>query len=241
MKYTLTTPTTIKGVIELPTSKSISNRVLIINALSGSEYQVEKLSNCDDTRVMLQVLSSNDTQFDVGAAGTSMRFLTAFLSKIVGKWEITGSERMKNRPIRLLVEALNNLGAKIEYIEKDGYPPLRIFGSALQGGEVSMEGSISSQYISALLMLAPTMQKGLRLSLTGKIISLPYINMTLSIMKDFGIKYYWKDNQIFIPSQTYKPIPFTVEADWSAASYWYEIMALTTIPTAITLKGLYKK
>ncbi|HOH74579.1 MAG TPA: 3-phosphoshikimate 1-carboxyvinyltransferase [Paludibacteraceae bacterium] len=239
MKYLLIPPTALQGTVVLPTSKSISNRVLIINALAESNMPIEGVSDCDDTRVMLNVLQSNDTKFDVGAAGTSMRFLTAFLSKIVGKWEITGSERMKNRPIKLLVDALNELGAKIEYIEKEGYPPLRIYGSALQGGRIEMQGNISSQYISALLMLAPTMQQGLRLVLQGDIISVPYIQMTIKIMEQFGIQSYWKDNEIYIPNQAYTPVPFVVEGDWSAASYWYEMLALAP-QGEVELKGLYK-
>lgn len=239
MKYLLIPPTALQGTVVLPTSKSISNRVLIINALAESDMPIEGVSDCDDTRVMLNVLQSNDTKFDVGAAGTSMRFLTAFLSKIVGKWEITGSERMKNRPIKLLVDALNELGAKIEYIEKEGYPPLRIYGSALQGGCIEMQGNVSSQYISALLMLAPTMQQGLRLVLQGDIISVPYIQMTIKIMEQFGIQSYWKDNEIYIPNQAYTPVPFVVEGDWSAASYWYEMLALAP-QGEVELKGLYK-
>lgn len=239
MKYLLIPPTTLQGTVVLPTSKSISNRVLIINALAESDMPIEGVSDCDDTRVMLNVLQSNDTAFDVGAAGTSMRFLTAFLSKIVGKWEITGSERMKNRPIKLLVDALNELGAKIEYIEKEGYPPLRIYGSALQGGRIEMQGNVSSQYISALLMLAPTMQQGLRLVLQGDIISVPYIQMTIKIMEQFGIQSYWKGNEIYIPNQAYTPVPFVVEGDWSAASYWYEMLALAP-QGEVELKGLYK-
>ena len=239
MKYLLIPPTALQGTVVLPTSKSISNRVLIINALAESDMPIEGVSDCDDTRVMLNVLQSNDTKFDVGAAGTSMRFLTAFLSKIVGKWEITGSERMKNRPIKLLVDALNELGAKIEYIEKEGYPPLRIYGSALQGGRIEMQGNVSSQYISALLMLAPTMQQGLRLVLQGDIISVPYIQMTIKIMEQFGIQSYWKDNEIYIPNQAYIPVPFVVEGDWSAASYWYEMLALAP-QGEVELKGLYK-
>lgn len=239
MKYLLIPPTALQGTVVLPTSKSISNRVLIINALAESDMPIEGVSDCDDTRVMLNVLQSNDTAFDVGAAGTSMRFLTAFLSKIVGKWEITGSERMKNRPIKLLVDALNELGAKIEYIEKEGYPPLRIYGSALQGGRIEMQGNVSSQYISALLMLAPTMQQGLRLVLQGDIISVPYIQMTIKIMEQFGIQSYWKGNEIYIPNQAYTPVPFVVEGDWSAASYWYEMLALAP-QGEVELKGLYK-
>lgn len=225
-KYLVTAPAELKGNIKLPSSKSISNRALIINALAYSDNQIQNLSDCDDTAVMIKALNSDSNAFDVGAAGTSMRFLTAFLSKIVGEWTITGSERMKQRPIKLLVDALNTLGAKIEYMENEGCPPLRIFGSALQGGEIELDGGISSQYISALLMIAPGMQNGLKLTLTGNIISIPYINMTLSMMEEFGVKAYWKENTITIPAQTYKPIPYTVEGDWSGASYWYEMLAL---------------
>ncbi len=239
MKYSLSAPEELKGEINLPSSKSISNRALILNALAYSDTPINNVSDCDDTRVMVKALNSDSNLFDVGAAGTSMRFLTAFLSKIVGEWIITGSERMKQRPIKLLVDALNTLGARIEYLETEGCPPLKIYGSALQGGEISLDGGVSSQYISALLMIAPTMQKGLKLTLTGNIISIPYINMTLQMMEEFGVKAYWKENTITIPPQEYKPIPFTVESDWSAASYWYEILALCG-KGEVFLKGLRK-
>jgi len=228
-----------KVQVVLPSSKSISNRLLLLNALSYSPYEIKNLSDSDDTKAMLSVLNSNTNTFDVGAAGTSMRFLTAFLSKIVGEWVLTGSERMKQRPIKTLVDALEQLGAKIEYIEKEGYPPLRIFGSNLEGGDLELPGHVSSQFISALLMIAPTIEKGLRLTLTGEIISRPYLNMTLALMKEFGVTSYWKDNVITIPEGKYKPKTTTAESDWSAASYWYEIAALNP-GTEITLKGLKK-
>ena len=212
--------------IKLPASKSISNRALILNALAYSPYDIQNLSDCDDTRVTVKALDSNDTTFDIGAAGTAMRFLTAFLSKTVGEWTITGSERMKNRPIRLLVDALNSLGAKIEYVEKDGYPPLKIYGSALMGGEISLSGGVSSQYISALMMIAPYMQNGLKITLEGNVISVPYIQMTLSMMKEFGVQVIFENNIIDIKPQMYKPVQYKVESDWSAASYWYEILSI---------------
>jgi len=212
--------------IKLPASKSISNRALILNALAYSPYDIQNLSDCDDTRVTVKALDSNDTTFDIGAAGTAMRFLTAFLSKTVGEWTITGSERMKNRPIRLLVDALNSLGAKIEYVEKDGYPPLKIYGSALLGGEISLNGGVSSQYISALMMIAPYMQNGLKITLEGNVISVPYIQMTLSMMKEFGVQVIFENNIIDIKPQIYKPVQYKVESDWSAASYWYEILSI---------------
>nr|MDA3880245.1 3-phosphoshikimate 1-carboxyvinyltransferase [Prolixibacteraceae bacterium] len=199
MQYTIQ-PTTksLTGEITLPTSKSISNRVLIINALAYSPFPVQNLSNSDDTRVMEQVLNSNTNKFDIGHAGTAMRFLSAFLSKIVGKWEITGSQRMQQRPIKILVDALNKLGARIEYINNEGYPPLRIWGSNLKGGKLQLDGSISSQYISALLMIAPTIEGGLELTLTNKITSASYIDLTLKLMNQFGIEYKWDDNVITI-------------------------------------------
>lgn len=223
--------------ITLPASKSISNRALILDALSYSPYDIHNLSDCDDTNVLVNALDSNSTTFDIGAAGTTMRFLTAFLSKTVGEWVITGSERMKQRPIKLLVDALNGLGARIEYLENDGYPPLRIFGSALMGGEIHLKGNVSSQYISALMMIAPCMQQGLKIVLEGKIISRPYIDMTLQMMDEYGIDADFIGNVIQIEPQEYQPIPYKVESDWSAASYWYEILSLVG-KGGIFLKGL---
>ena len=240
MKYLIKAPEErLRASVQLPASKSISNRALILNALSYSPYDIQNLSDCDDTEVMVKALNSDSRDFDIKAAGTAMRFLTAFLSKIVGEWTITGTERMKNRPIKLLVDALNSLGARIEYIEKEGYPPLRIFGSALQGGEISLAGGVSSQYISALLMIAPLMEKGLTLHLEGNIFSRPYINLTLQLMEQFGVKAIWNGQTIKILPQEYKPIRFTVESDWSAASYWYSIMALSK-NAEIELLGLFK-
>ncbi|HRZ96275.1 MAG TPA: 3-phosphoshikimate 1-carboxyvinyltransferase [Paludibacter sp.] len=213
-------------IINLPASKSISNRALILDALSYSSYEIENLAECDDTRVMVETMDSNETFFDIGAAGTAMRFLTAFLSKTVGEWVITGSERMKQRPIKLLVDALISLGAKIEYIENEGFPPLRIFGSALTGGHIHLKGNVSSQYISALMMIAPTTLNGIKITLEGEIISRPYINMTLQMMREYGVRVQFIDNEIIIPPQDYMPIPYKVESDWSAASYWYEILAI---------------
>ncbi len=229
----------VKGEIQLPASKSISNRALIIDALSYAGGQIHNLANCDDTNVLVNALHSNARVFDIGAAGTAMRFLTAFLSKIVGEWVITGSERMKQRPISILVDALNKLGAKIEYMEKEGFPPLRIHGSALLGGKIELDGSVSSQYISALLMIAPTMRDGLTLRLTGKIISKPYIFLTLKLMEDFDIKSTWANDLIIIHPQEYKPVDYTVESDWSAASYWYQMCALSP-KSEIKLLGLNK-
>ncbi len=241
MNIILTKPNLdIVGEIELPSSKSISNRVLILNALSYSSYPVKKISDCDDSLVMNQVLESNSNRFDIGHAGTAMRFLTAYLSKIVGEWHLTGSERMQQRPVKILVDALRKLGAQIEYSGSEGFPPLKITGTALRGGLLELDGSISSQYISALLMIAPTVQDGLTIRLLNSITSRSYIDMTLQLMKTFGIKYQWNGNEINIAQQNYKPIPYTVEADWSGASYWYAMAALSD-RCDLYLKGLYLK
>ena len=241
MKYTLNKQDKIiKGEITLPTSKSISNRVLIIKALSYSPYSIRNLSDSDDTVVLDKMLNSNTNRFDIGHAGTAMRFLTAFISKIVGEWEITGSERMRQRPIGILVDALRKLGANIKYMGNEGYPPLKIYGSALKGGVLELDGSVSSQYISALLMIAPTIQNGLTLKLKNKIISGAYIDLTLKLMKKFGIRYLWKGNEIRIDEQPYRPVEFSVEADWSGASYWYELAALAD-EAELKINGLQLK
>lgn len=239
MNYKIKGPAALRAVVPLPASKSISNRALILNALSYSPYEIVNLSDCDDTAVMVEALNSNGKDFNIKAAGTAMRFLTAFLSKVIGEWTLTGTERMKNRPIKILVDALNSLGARIEYMEKEGYPPLRIFGSALQGGEIALSGGVSSQYISALLMIAPLMEKGLTLQLEGNIISKPYIRLTLQLMKQFGVKGDWREQTIRVAPQEYSPIRFTVESDWSAASYWYAMTALSK-NAEIELLGLFK-
>jgi 3-phosphoshikimate 1-carboxyvinyltransferase len=217
----------ITGNINLPASKSISNRALIINALSYSPYPLRNLSDSDDSKVLETALFSNSNKFDIGHAGTAMRFLTAFLAKIVGEWEITGSERMQQRPIGILVDALNSLGAQISYKKKEGFPPLKIMGSNLTGKTLELDGSISSQYISALLLIAPTITDGLTLKLNGEITSRSYIKLTLELMAKFGIQYHWKGNEITVGEQHYFPMDFTVEADWSGASYWYQILALS--------------
>lgn len=216
----------INGSIHLPSSKSISNRALIINALNYSPYPLRNLSDSDDTVVLTAALNSNSNKFDIGHAGTAMRFLTAFLSKIVGEWEITGSERMQQRPISILVNALNSLGAQISYLKNEGFPPLKILGSNLTGKTIELDGSVSSQYISALVLIAPTIQNGLTLKLTGEITSRSYINLTLKLMAKFGVQYRWEGNEITVPEQNYFARDFTVEADWSGASYWYEILSL---------------
>jgi len=239
MQYIIHAPQNINGEITLPASKSISNRALIMCGLAGKGHPIENLADCDDTNVLVKALSFDSDKMDIGAAGTAMRFLTAFLAGKEGTWEITGSQRMKNRPIRILVDALKMLGAEIDYLEKEDFPPLKIHGKKLQGGEIKIDGSISSQYISALLMLAPVMQNGLRLNIQGELISKPYVKMTLEMMRQFGIQSEWTDKYIDIRPQPYQAIGFQVESDWSGASYWYQILSLANEGT-LFLKGLTK-
>lgn len=231
---------TVKGIISLPASKSISNRVLILNALADSPFEIGNLSDCDDTESMLKVLQSDTNHFDIGHAGTAMRFLTAFLSRIAGVWVLTGSERMKQRPIGVLVEALNQLGARIEYSGQTGFPPLRIYGSYLRGGEIAIPASVSSQYISALMMIAPYMAEGLQLHLTGKVVSRKYIDMTAALMGRFGAKIEADGNFIKIAPVPYTPVPFRVESDWSAVSYFYELLSIAE-EGEIVVSGLQEK
>jgi len=238
MVYTIKHLNNINASIQLPASKSISNRALILCALSNNNFPILNLSNSDDTQVMLKAFNSEDTLIDIGAAGTSMRFLTAYFSQCQGNKIITGSERMKNRPIRILVEALQQIGAEISYLEKEGFPPLQIDGRKLIGGNLMLDGSVSSQYLSALMMIAPLMEKGLEISLIGDIVSRPYIKMTLRLMELFGVKTVWEGKNIRIAPQIYTACPFKVESDWSAASYWYEIMALAQGNPNVELLGL---
>ena len=247
--------------IQLPYSKSESNRVLVIDALAArtdgrlSADWCQQLAEgngviangfkgiCDDTQVMLDWLSTLPQVVNIGAAGTAMRFSTALLCVLDQETVITGSERMKHRPIGILVEALRRLGAHIDYLEEEGFPPLRINGNAdMEGGEVDLPGNVSSQYISALLMIAPTLKGGLLLHLTGDVVSKPYIDMTLQKMRLYGAKAGWTDERTITvaPSAYHRPTVAQVERDWSAASYWYELLALSEDQRmAIRLPGLY--
>ena len=225
--YTLAAPVTLQCSVDLPASKSISNRALILHALSGGVQRPMNVSDCDDTAVMIRALEQHGAEIDIHAAGTAMRFLTAYLSTQKGSHLLTGSARMKQRPIRLLVDALRALGADIQYADSEGFPPLLIQGKPLPGQEITLAGSVSSQYISALLMIGPTLPMGLTIHLTGQLISVPYINLTLSLMAHYGASARWTDERtIRVEPGPYQDVPFTVESDWSAASYWYEMMAL---------------
>jgi 3-phosphoshikimate 1-carboxyvinyltransferase len=201
---------------------------LILNALSGKGSELFNLSDANDTQLMLRLVNSPDEAIDVEDAGTTMRFLTAFFAITNQKKILTGTSRMKERPIGLLVDALRVLGADIRYIEKDGYPPLKLNGfKGQQVNAITIRGDVSSQYISALMMIAPSLPGGLTLNLEGKIGSKPYIEMTRSLMKNFGVDTSFEGNSITIKPQPYKPIPYTVESDWSGASYWFAFVALT--------------
>ncbi|NLI36325.1 MAG: 3-phosphoshikimate 1-carboxyvinyltransferase [Bacteroidales bacterium] len=235
----LSAPSGISTDILLPASKSICNRVLIIHALSGGKQPLSNLSDCDDTKAMIEALKNRPAIIDIGAAGTAMRFLTAFFSTQSSCHILTGTERMQHRPIASLVDALRSLGANIAYERNQGFPPIRVSGTALCGGEITMPGNVSSQYISALLLIAPTLQNGLNLHLTGNIISRSYINMTISLMKDFGAQASWADqNRIVVKPSTYIDRSYSMESDWSAASYWYEMIALCSVASSVRLTQL---
>ena len=231
-------PSDIQGAIKLEGSKSISNRLLIMQALCPEGFEIDNLSPSDDTTTLKQLLSSNDSTCDVGAAGTTMRFLTAYFAIKNRQHILTGSERMKQRPIKLLVDALRDLGADIHYLEKDGFPPIEIKGKKLSGGKVTIRADVSSQYISALLMIGPVLENGLELYLEGKIGSFPYINMTLRTMAKLGIQYKMDGNTIHVYTGNYVGKPMQAESDWSAASYYYSICALSK-GSEIKISGLF--
>lgn len=237
----------LRGTINLPGSKSISNRVLMIKALSGLSFDINNLSDSDDTQHLVnafELIQDNSSSIiDIGHAGTDMRFLTAFLAIQNKSVELTGSERMQQRPIKELVDTLKNLGADISYNDKEGYPPLLIKGKKIAGGKVTINGDVSSQFISALILVAPYFEKGLELVIEKNIVSKPYIVMTVEMMKTFGAKIEWNQNII-----TVKPFPYSyslseyvVESDWSAASYFFSLIALSPLNASLTIKGLFQK
>ncbi|WP_075565299.1 3-phosphoshikimate 1-carboxyvinyltransferase [Ihuprevotella massiliensis] len=255
-------PLKLNASLDLPTSKSLCARALVVNHLCEQPVHLEGLSDCDDTQAILQGLealrNSEDAplRVDIGAAGTAMRFLTAlFAATPQLNVVITGSQRMQERPIGALVTALQAAGADISYVKKKGYPPLHIRGKQLEGGTLTLPSNISSQYVSALLMIAPTMRHELQLELVGKVASAPYIRMTMQVMKAFGVEAKWENNLISIESgqryartlsshcggteKTAQTASYTIECDWTAASYWYEIVALHPDQTArVLLRGL---
>lgn len=224
--------------LKITGSKSESNRVLLLQALYEG-LTISNLSNSDDSQLMQKAIASKDDTVDIHHAGTAMRFLTAYFATRVGKsTTLTGSERMQERPIKILVDALNSLGASISYTKKEGYPPLLIQGKALSKSVVRLKANVSSQYISALLLIAPTLQHGLTLHLEGEITSTPYINMTLSLLSDLGVQSTFESNTITVqPFSGLVDKKFTVESDWSSASYFYSIVALSPVGTQINISA----
>lgn len=234
----------INGTVQLTGSKSESNRALIIGSLSAGLVTVENLSNAADTVIMQQALlqankvSNTPTTIDIGPAGTAMRFLTSYLNLVKGNFILTGTKRMQERPIGILVNALQVLGARIQYTMNANYPPIEIEGGLIQSNEsVTIPGNISSQYISSLLLIAASLEKGLQLNIEGELTSRPYVTMTLNMLHEAGIKHSWQGNCIRIQNQAFTPATIYVEPDWSAASYWYAIVALSE-KGSILLPGL---
>ena len=234
----------IHQTIELGGSKSLSNRMLMIKQVLNWPVQLINGSNSDDTIRLIKALkiitSANSATIDIHHAGTDLRFLTAYLANTPGQWVLTGSERIQQRPIKDLVETLRLLGANITYIKKAGFPPLQISGKKLNGGNVSINANISSQFISALLLVAPAFKNGLNLELKGEVVSAPYIQMTLEILKLAGVVYTLNNSTICVPPSTQlnQLIAYSIESDWSSASYWYSICALSR-NSQIKLKQFY--
>lgn len=226
--------------IQLPASKSESNRALMIAAYGGFNADFQNLSDSNDTKVLAEALDKiqrNESVIDIADCGTAARFLATFLACRFGRWLLTGTERMKQRPVKTLVEALRSLGASIQYAEKEGFLPLKIEGKPIQGGKVQIDMSQSSQFASSLLLAAPMWPKGIEMELLGDLNSLPYLEMTLAIMQHFGAEAERNGRSIIIHPNTYQPSSFKVSADWSAASYWYELAALSE-ECEIRLHGL---
>lgn len=231
--------------IHISGSKSLSNRLLMVRAISGLDLHFKNLSDSDDTITMAKELGlvkgKTSSIIDVGHAGTDMRFLSAYLSGKIGDWTLTGSERMQQRPIGELVNTLRKLGANITYLNKEGFPPLKIVGSKLNGGAVEIDGSVSSQFTTALLLIAPTLESGLTLQIKSESVSKPYIKMTIEVMNQFGVAVEQIGNVIKVPSAHYKKdgLDYYVESDWSSASYWYSFVALAD-EAKVTLRNFNK-
>ncbi|WP_457619029.1 3-phosphoshikimate 1-carboxyvinyltransferase [Lutibacter sp.] len=219
----------IKGSIQITGSKSETNRLLILQQFYQN-LTIENSSNSDDSKLMHKALASKSEEINIGHAGTAMRFLTAYFAvKKNSEIILTGSHRMKNRPIKILVDALVTLGADIQYLEKEGFPPLKISGKNLVNDFVEINGNVSSQYVSALLLIAPTLKNGLQLKFKGEVTSVPYIKMTLQLLAELGVEYVWENEIILIePKQKIKNKTITVESDWSSASYYYSLVALSS-------------
>ena len=230
----------VSGSVEITGSKSETNRLMVLQQFYPN-LSIENVSNSDDSGLMQKALASTSNEINIGHAGTAMRFLTAYFSvKQNAEIVLTGSPRMKNRPIKILVDALTSLGANIEYLEKEGYPPLKIKGKKLAKDFVEVDGNVSSQYISALLLIAPTLKNGLQLKFKGEVTSVPYIKMTLQLLAELGIESSWKNDIISIFTKpTISDKTIVVESDWSSASYYYSLVALS--PNSEVALSSYKK
>ena len=216
----------LEGVFQVPYSKSVSNRMLIINALSGGKGSLENLSECDDTRALRRALADGSALVDVGGAGTAMRFLAAYFALVPGEHVLTGSPRMARRPIKVLVDALRELGADIAYLGEEGYPPLRVTGGGLRGKNLVVDASVSSQYLSALMMIGPCVPGGLRLQLQGTPVSAPYLQMTAGLMRRCGARVRVTRRAVLVQDGGYSRVPGVCEYDWSAVSFFYELLAV---------------
>ncbi|MGM9804041.1 MAG: 3-phosphoshikimate 1-carboxyvinyltransferase [Muribaculaceae bacterium] len=244
MNYSITAPERINTTVDLPASKSISNRAMMLTSLCQAPKAINltNISDCDDSNAMIHALNSNGSDnINIGAAGTAMRFLTAYFAAKEGRQVVLdGSARMRQRPIGTLVNALKKCGANISYLDNDGCPPLRITGTHLKANEIKIPGDVSSQFISALLMISPLIEGCTTLRLTGNIISRPYIEMTLAMMEKFNVKATFSGNTITLPpNPAYSSNGYVIENDWSAASYWFQIKALMP-QSNIRLRGLFK-
>ena len=217
------------GTVALVSSKSISNRLLIIKQLCKNKVEIQNLSNSNDTKILSEILKEFQTKKNINCqdAGTALRFIVAFLATKEGIWKVSGSKRIHERPIKPLIDCLAELGTEFKYLDKKGFPPLEIRSKKLKSKKLSLPGDISSQFISALLLVAPTIENGLDLEITSKILSKPYINMTLDLMNKFEIDYSWEKNLIKVQKQSYLGKSIHVENDWSAASFWYSFLALS--------------
>jgi len=231
---------TVNGNIQITGSKSETNRLLVLQQFYPN-LTIDNVSNSDDSKLMQKALANTSSEINIGHAGTAMRFLTSYFSvKENSEIVLTGSHRMKDRPIKILVDALKSLGAEIDYVEKEGYPPIKIKGKKLTNSFVEIDGNVSSQYITSLLLIAPTLENGLHLKFKGKITSVPYIKMSIALLAELGVDISWDDDSILIKSKPQiKDTTIVVESDWSSASYYYSLVALS--PNSKVTLGSYKK
>lgn len=240
MKYIVSKDNkTLKGTVRLEGSKSITNRVIIIKALCPEFFELNNFSLSEDSETLIELINSTDYKLDCRDGGTTFRFLTAFLAVHEGEVVLTGSDRLQKRPIGPLVDALRSIGGDIEYLGAEGFPPIKIRGKRMTGNRVEIDANVSSQFISALLLVAPILKDGLIIRMKGEVVSRPYIQMTLNVMKHFGIHYEWTQSVISIPHQEYVARKYNVESDWSAAAYYYAMAALAD-EVDLTLTGLNK-